>query len=87
MTVRKTTSTTKTSVKSAKSIDRCHNLGELVFMYPKTTEVLITFGLHCVGCGAMQYDTIEAGAKIHGFTDAEIDELVARLNEVIEYTN
>lgn len=73
------------STKSTKPIDKYHNLGELVFMYPKVSEVLLDFGLHCVGCGAMHYDTIEAGAKIHGFTDGEIDELVIRLNEVIEY--
>jgi hybrid cluster-associated redox disulfide protein len=61
------------------------NLGELVFMYPKTAEILLDWGLHCVGCGAMYYDTLEAGAKIHGLSDKEIEELLVRINEVIEF--
>lgn len=66
-------------------VNKDHNLGELVFAYPKTAEVLLDYGLHCVGCGAMHFDTIEAGAKLHGFTDAEVEELVVRINEVIEF--
>ena len=66
-------------------VTKDHNLGELVFAYPKTAEVLLDYGLHCVGCGAMHFDTIEAGAKLHGFTDDEVEELVVRINEVIEF--
>jgi hybrid cluster-associated redox disulfide protein len=75
----------KTTKDKKAKVERTSNLGEVVFAYPKTAEVLMDWGLHCVGCGGMHYDTIEAGAKIHGFTDKEIDELVVRINEVIEY--
>lgn len=74
-----------TKNKKTEKVLRSSNLGEVVFMYPKTTEVLLDWGLHCVGCGAMHYDTIEAGARIHGYKDEEIDELVIRINEVIEF--
>jgi len=67
------------------TVTRTSNLGELVFKYPKTVEVLLDYGLHCVGCGAMYYDTVEAGARVHGFNDEKIDELVIRINEVIEF--
>ena len=74
-------------IKSKKSpVTKISNLGEVVFKYPKTAEVLLDYGLHCVGCGAMNYDTIEAGARVHGFSDAEIDQLVVRINEVIEFS-
>jgi len=66
-------------------VTRTSSLGEVIVKYPKTTEVLLDFGLHCVGCGAMHYDTIESGARIHGFNDEEIDELVIRINEVIKF--
>lgn len=72
-------------VKSVEKITKDYNLGELVSKYPQTIEVLLDYGLHCVGCGAMFFDSIEAGAKIHGYTDEEIEELVLRLNEVVEY--
>ena len=68
-----------------RKITKDHNVGELVFAYPKTAEVLLDYGLHCVGCGAMHFDTIEAGAKLHGLTDDEVEELVVRINEVIEF--
>jgi hybrid cluster-associated redox disulfide protein len=72
-------------MKKQNKITKESNLAEMVFKYPKTAEVLLDWGLHCVGCGAMKYDTIETGAKIHGFGDKEINELVIRINEVIEY--
>lgn len=77
----------KAAVKKPKdqAVTKESNLGEIVFKYPKTAEVLLDFGLHCVGCGAMSYDTVETGARIHGFDDKEIDELIVRINEVIEF--
>lgn len=58
------------------------NLAEVVFRFPETAEVLMDFGLHCVGCAANSFDTIEMGAKLHGMNDKEIDELIQRVNEV-----
>jgi hybrid cluster-associated redox disulfide protein len=61
------------------------NLADLLFKHPATAEVLTDFGLHCVGCFASSFDTIEAGALVHGFSQKDIEELVARLNEVVEF--
>ena len=61
------------------------NLGELIFKYPEAAEVLLDYGLHCVGCIASGFDTIEAGAKVHGYTEEEIQEMIDRVNEVIEH--
>ena len=58
---------------------------ELLEKYPQTAEVLIDYGLHCVGCAAAHFDTIEAGAKAHGLANAEIQEMVGRINEVINF--
>lgn len=67
------------------NITKENNLGELVMKYPETAEVLLDFGLHCVGCFASSFDTIEAGCKVHGMSDEEISELLERLNEVVNY--
>jgi hybrid cluster-associated redox disulfide protein len=67
------------------NITKENNLGELVAKYPDTVEVLLDFGLHCVGCIASSFDTIEDGCKVHGMSDEEIDELLERLNEVVNY--
>ncbi len=61
------------------------NLAEVIFKYPDAAEVFTDYGMHCVGCFASSFDTIEAGAKVHGFTDKEIDEMVERVNEVAEF--
>jgi hybrid cluster-associated redox disulfide protein len=59
------------------------NLGDLVKSYPQTAPIMLDYGLHCVGCFANQFDTIENGARIHGMTDEEINEMLERLNKAI----
>ena len=61
------------------------NLAEVVSKYPESAEVLMDFGLHCVGCGASSFDTIEMGAKVHGMSDKEMAEMLDRVNEVINF--
>lgn len=60
------------------------NLADVIFRYPETAEVLTDYGLHCVGCIASGFDTIEMGAKIHQLSEEEIDEMLERVNEVVE---
>jgi len=65
-------------------ITKTINLGELSNTYPELVEVLVNeYGLHCVGCMAAAWETLEEGAKAHGFEDKEIAELVKRLNQII----
>ena len=60
------------------------NLATVIQQYPGTEEILTDYGLHCVGCSLNAFDSVEAGAKIHGMDDEEISEMVERLNEFIE---
>jgi hybrid cluster-associated redox disulfide protein len=71
----------KTEIKITKEM----NLGEIVFKYPEAAEVLTDYGLSCVGCFASSFDTIEQGAKIHELSDEELEEMLERINEVINY--
>jgi len=41
------------------------------------------YGLHCVSCFAAGFDTLEEGAKIHGYDDRDIEKMVVRLNKLI----
>lgn len=59
------------------------NLGQIIIKHPEAAEVLLDYGLHCVGCFASSFDTLEMGAKIHGMSDEEVAEMVERVNEVI----
>jgi hybrid cluster-associated redox disulfide protein len=67
------------------TITRDMNLGEVVFKYPEAAEVLTDYGLSCVGCFASSFDTIEQGAKIHQLSDEELEEMIERINEVINF--
>ena len=44
-------------------------------------EVLFGIGTHCLGCPSSQMETLAEAAMVHGL---EPDELVARLNAVVE---
>ena len=71
---------TKTTVK----IGRKMNLAELVTVYPELVNVLMEdYGLHCVSCFAAGFDTLEEGAKIHGYDDKDIEKMVSRLNKIV----
>ncbi len=58
-------------------------LGDIVERFPQAVFVMSQFGLHCVGCHANVFDTVEAGAKVHGMSDSEIDYMLAEVNKVI----
>jgi hypothetical protein len=46
---------------------------------------LTDYGLSCVGCFASSFDTIEQGAKIHQLDDEELNEMIERINEVVNH--
>lgn len=62
------------------------NLGDLVKTYPQTAPIMLDYGLHCVGCFANQFDTVEMGARVHGMTDEEVGEMIGRLNQTLAET-
>ena len=76
---------TKKGTKKRIKIKKEDNLAKVVFKYPKAGEVLVDYGLHCIGCIASEYDTIEEGAKIHGLSAKDINEMIARINEVVNF--
>jgi iron-sulfur cluster assembly accessory protein len=49
----------------------------------KLAQEMTNRGLHCVGCGAAVWETLEAGMLSHGFSSEDIEEMVGRLNEIL----
>lgn len=49
----------------------------------KLAQEMTNSGLHCVGCSASTWETVEAGMYSHGFTDPEIDALLQKLNTIL----
>jgi len=59
-------------------------ISELIEKYPETVSVLFEKGIHCVGCHAAAFETLEQGFQAHGLNEEQIKEIVKELNEKIE---
>ena len=58
-------------------------MGDIVKKYPEAIEVLLSYGLHCVGCGVSYIESLQDGASAHGMTQEEIAEMIAAVNKTI----
>ncbi len=56
-------------------------VGEVVGKYPHLTDTLLKYGLHCVGCHASTWETLEQGTMGHGMPEEVLDAMVKELNE------
>ena len=55
-------------------------IGEVVRSFPQTVQVLMGFGMGCVGCPSAQAETLEEAAMVHGM---DLDALMKALNEAV----
>ncbi len=55
-------------------------IGEIVRSYPETIDILLSIGMHCLGCPASQAESLEDACAVHGIP-AEV--VVKALNEKI----
>lgn len=60
---------------------------EIFEAYPERGEelahILTRFGLHCLGCSAAAWETLEAGVFSHGLTEEVLEEMLEELNTAI----
>lgn len=63
-------------------------ISEILEMNPSKsrllTEMLLDFGIHCVGCGASTVETLGQGVLGHGYAEDQLNKLIIDLNKVIE---
>lgn len=79
MTKKQTTKLGKSKNKDYK-ISLSDNIADVIEAYPETSPVFLSYGLHCVGCFANVFDTIESGCMIHGMGKEEQDMLLKDIN-------
>ena len=53
-------------------------LSEIIEKAPEKVDILLEAGMHCIGCMASQFETLEEACMVHGI---DVDELVAELNK------
>ncbi len=54
-------------------------IGEVIRQNEKAAEVLMSFGMGCVGCPSAQAETLEEASMVHGL---EIDDLLSKLQAI-----
>ncbi|MBI5347630.1 MAG: DUF1858 domain-containing protein [Candidatus Aenigmarchaeota archaeon] len=59
-------------------------LGEVVSKYPSAAVIMLKYGLHCAGCGAAAFETIEEGAKAHEMNEKTIEKMLDEMNKKIK---
>lgn len=76
------------STQEKKKINRHMTIEEILGLFPfkaqRLSQEITNAGLHCVGCHAATWETLEAGMLGHGMTDEAINRLVDRLNALLE---
>lgn len=69
-------------------ISRSMTIEDIFAKFPhksqKLAQEITNTGLHCVGCQASTWETLEAGMLGHSYTEEQIDALVGRLNAILE---
>ncbi len=58
-------------------------LGGFPHKSQKLAQELTDTGLHCVGCGAATWETLETGVLGHGFSETDLQQLLGRLNAIL----
>lgn len=71
-----------------KRIHRQMTIDEILSMFPhkaqRLSQEITNAGLHCIGCHAATWETLEAGMFGHGMDDAAVNRLVDRLNALLD---
>ncbi len=61
-----------------KKLTKEMTIAEALKIKPQIGPILMSKGMHCLGCVIAQGETIEQAADVHGFS---ADELLAELNK------
>ena len=68
-----------------KKITKEMMIGEVVEKYPSVIEVLLSYGVHCVGCHVSFFESLEQGMKGHArLSDKELEVAIKEMNEAME---
>lgn len=59
-------------------INKEMTIGEVIRQKPEAAEVLMSFGMGCVGCPSAQAESVEEAAIVHGIN---LDALMEALNK------
>ena len=56
-------------------------IGDILDIAPQTAPIFFSIGMHCLGCPSSRGETVEEACMVHGLTDAQMDKLLAIVND------
>lgn len=62
-------------------------ISEILEKSPKAAEILMEYDLMCVSCPLAGEHSLKEIKNIHGFSDEDIEEILVRINKLIENEN
>ena len=68
--------------RKTKKITKNMNFLEVLNKYPQSAGIMMNYGLHCVGCQAASFETIEQGAKAHGMPSKDLNKMIDEMNKL-----
>ena len=52
-------------------------IGELLDVKPEAAEILLSMGMHCLGCPSARGETIAQACEVHG---GDADQIIAQIH-------
>ncbi len=57
---------------------------EVLNACPECEEILLKYGLHCIGCHLSPMESVADGCKAHGIGNDDIDQIIKELNNKLK---
>ena len=51
-------------------------VGEIVSKYPESVEILLSIGMHCLGCPASRAESLQDACAVHGIPAEKVIEAI-----------
>lgn len=62
------------------TVDKTMSIHQVLELDRGTARIMMTFGLHCLGCPHATAETLEEAGMVHGIN---VDEMIHQLNEYL----
>ncbi|PID70732.1 hypothetical protein CSB37_01450 [bacterium DOLZORAL124_38_8] len=61
-------------------------IADILLKVPKANEILLSYGLLCVGCHLNTHETLQDGILGHGYSMEDLENILEEINEVAQNT-
>ena len=63
-----------------KNVTKDMLISDILAVDNRVAAILMQHGMHCVGCKAAQYESLEEACQVHGISPEDCDKLIDTIN-------